>query len=37
VPPETILAVLKKTGFVDVKLQRTYLMINEYTATRPLK
>jgi demethylmenaquinone methyltransferase / 2-methoxy-6-polyprenyl-1,4-benzoquinol methylase len=37
VPPETILAVLRKTGFVDVKLQRTYLMINEYTATRPLK
>jgi demethylmenaquinone methyltransferase/2-methoxy-6-polyprenyl-1,4-benzoquinol methylase len=37
VPPETILAVLRKTGFVDVKLKRTYLMINEYTATRPLK
>ena len=37
VPPETILAVLRKTGFVDVKLRRTYLMINEYTPTRPLK
>lgn len=37
VPPETILDVLKKTGFVDVKLQRTYLMINEYTATKPNK
>jgi len=29
--------VLKKTGFVDVKLQRTYLLINEYTATKPNK
>jgi demethylmenaquinone methyltransferase / 2-methoxy-6-polyprenyl-1,4-benzoquinol methylase len=37
VPPETILDVLRKTGFVDVKLQRTYLMINEYTATKPNK
>jgi demethylmenaquinone methyltransferase / 2-methoxy-6-polyprenyl-1,4-benzoquinol methylase len=37
VPPETILGVLKKTGFVDVKLKRTYLMINEYTATKPNK
>jgi demethylmenaquinone methyltransferase / 2-methoxy-6-polyprenyl-1,4-benzoquinol methylase len=37
VPPETILDVLRKTGFVDVKLQRTYVAINEYTATKPLK
>ena len=37
VPPETILDVLRKTGFVDVKLQRTYLLINEYTATKPNK
>jgi demethylmenaquinone methyltransferase/2-methoxy-6-polyprenyl-1,4-benzoquinol methylase len=37
VPPETILDVLRKTGFVDVKLQRRYLMINEYTATKPNK
>jgi demethylmenaquinone methyltransferase/2-methoxy-6-polyprenyl-1,4-benzoquinol methylase len=37
VPPETILAVLRKTGFIDVKLRRTYLMINEYTATKPNK
>jgi demethylmenaquinone methyltransferase/2-methoxy-6-polyprenyl-1,4-benzoquinol methylase len=37
VPPETILDVLRKTGFVDVKLQRTYVMINEYTATKPPK
>jgi demethylmenaquinone methyltransferase / 2-methoxy-6-polyprenyl-1,4-benzoquinol methylase len=37
VPPETILGVLQKTGFVDVKLRRTYVLINEYTATKPLK
>ena len=37
VPPETILDVLQKTGFVDVKLRRTYVLINEYTATKPLK
>jgi demethylmenaquinone methyltransferase/2-methoxy-6-polyprenyl-1,4-benzoquinol methylase len=37
VPPATILDVLRKTGFVDVKLQRTYLLINEYTATKPLE
>jgi demethylmenaquinone methyltransferase / 2-methoxy-6-polyprenyl-1,4-benzoquinol methylase len=37
VPPETILDVLRKTGFADVKLQRTYVLINEYTATKPIK
>jgi demethylmenaquinone methyltransferase / 2-methoxy-6-polyprenyl-1,4-benzoquinol methylase len=37
VPPETILDVLRKTGFADVKLQRTYVLINEYTATKPIR
>ena len=37
VPPETILEVLGRTGFVEAKVRRVYVLINEYTATKPLK
>jgi demethylmenaquinone methyltransferase / 2-methoxy-6-polyprenyl-1,4-benzoquinol methylase len=37
VPPETILEVLQRTGFVATKVQRTYVLVYEYVATKPLK
>src|SRR5207244_12503028 len=37
VPPETILEALRRTGFVEAKVRRVYVLINEYTATKPLR
>jgi demethylmenaquinone methyltransferase / 2-methoxy-6-polyprenyl-1,4-benzoquinol methylase len=36
VPPETILEVLRRTGFAATSVQRMYVMVYEYVATKPL-
>jgi demethylmenaquinone methyltransferase/2-methoxy-6-polyprenyl-1,4-benzoquinol methylase len=37
VPPQTILEVLQRTGFVATRVQRMYVLVYEYVATKPLK